>query len=56
MEPLLALALLLILAVTAPRWGYDGRATDYSKEQRLAALGLAWAAGRRDARAEKDHA
>ena len=56
MEPLLALALLSILAVAAPRWGHDSRATLLLEEQRLASLGLSWAAGRRGTRQEEDHA
>ena len=56
MELLFALTPLLILAVIAPRWGYDSRATLYSDEQRLAFLGLVWVTARRGCRDENGHA
>ena len=53
MEPLLALAPMLILAVAAPRWGHDSRAALRSEEQRLAGLGLSWTPDRGRAREEE---
>jgi hypothetical protein len=56
MEPLIAVGSLLILAVAAPRWGFDSRAALYSEEKRLASLGLVWVAGHRDTPEENDRA
>jgi hypothetical protein len=45
MEPIVILAVLVILAIAAPRWGRDSRAGVRSKEQELAATGVRWPGG-----------
>ena len=42
MEPIVVFALLLMLAIAAPRWGYDSRDAIRSKDRELAASGVRW--------------
>lgn len=42
MDALLVLAILIVLALVAPRWGADTRPRFESQEHALAARGIVW--------------